>query len=143
MRNILFSIFVLLLYYSSSFAKINGFDLMRLPKGKNVILPNPAITYVPVTSRVFLSSTDTPQSIKISSVNIKKGRARTIKIAIFDKNLNRVKYLFLKPGMNYLYNFSDISSITVIPEIPLGVSKKILSNYKIKIESDKPLQITR
>lgn len=123
-------------------AKPKGFYIERLPKGKDVTIPMPATTYVPLAERVMLSSTDMPQMVSFKSVNVGGGKASSIRVAIYDSNASKVHYADVKPGTPYLYNFRGVSSITVIPGLANG-SKQLAAykNLKLQIESNKPLEI--
>lgn len=118
---------------------VNGFSVQNLPLGSDVTLPGPAVTLVPLTERIKLSSTDRPQTIKLSSVNTKGGRGVPFKITIFDSK--KVKFITLEPGNSYLYSFSKVGSISVVSEKPRIEGD--VSHYQLQIESDKPLNIAR
>jgi len=144
--NTFFSIFkviapMLLVCSSGVQARSNDFDINSLPKGKSVTLPHTTVTYVPVTDSVKLASTDMPQMVKISAVGRKRGSKQDIKVAIFDSHSDKVKYISLKPGASYLYNFKDLGSISVVPKLSSTLSKS--AHYKLKVESNKPLEVSR
>lgn len=128
-----------------SFAPVSsakGFNLNKLPKGSEVTLPYPATTFIPLNERVTLSATDSPQSVKMTSISLGKGtKAMSLKLAIFDRNSERVKYLTIKPGVPYVYSFKGISSIMIIPELyKANITRK---KQILQIESDKSLTIAR
>lgn len=115
-----------------------GFHLDRLPVGKNVTIPKPATTYVPASARVVLTATDMPQSLSFVPVNLRNGGpVGTLKLAIYDRDSERVKYVELRPGTPFLYTFKELSSITVIPQPAAGQDAGIA----LKVESNKPLEI--
>lgn len=118
-------------------AKVSGFDLGRLPPGKNVTIPRPATTYVPLTARVVLTATDMPQTVSLKPVNLKAGNVSMLRVSIYDKDSERVQYVDLRPGTPFLYNFKELSSITVIPQAQGQVS----DGMSLQVESDKPLEI--
>mgnify|MGYP001546345419 CR=1 FL=1 len=124
-------------------AKPAGFYIERLPAGSDVTLPVPATTFVPLTQRVMLTSTDMPQSISLKAVSTGGGRVLPIQVSIFDRNSDRVKYIDLRPGQPFLYKFQNLSSIYVIPKMPKGQSGRTVAHLKLQIESDKPLGIAR
>ena len=45
----------------------DGFNISQMPQGHTITLPHPAITLVPLNLNVQLTSTDLPQTIKISN----------------------------------------------------------------------------
>jgi hypothetical protein len=114
----------------------DAFNIQTLPRGKEVTLPRPALTIVPVSEKIRLSSTDMPQSLKISS----NGAQSSFKVAIYDTNSERVKYIELKPGVPYLYNFKDLSTISLVPQTHTITTPAASS---LRIESNKPLSISR
>lgn len=122
------------------FAKPEGFYLERLPRGKNVTLPLPATVYVLLKNRVTLTPTDKLQSVKFTPINVTKGRAQPIRIAIYDSQADRVKYADVKPGLPFLYNFKGLDKISVVPD---KIGKRMNRNMRLRIESNKPLEISR
>ncbi len=118
-------------------SKVTGFDLGRLPPGKNVTIPRPATTYVALTARVVLTATDMPQTVSLKPVNLKAGSVSKLRVSIYDKDSDRVQYVDLSPGTPFLYNFKELSSITVIPQASGAVSE----GMTLQVESDKPLEI--
>ncbi len=148
MKALIFSftviISLLLIQVNSSEARSNKFNINSLPKGKRVTLPRTVVTYVPITDKVKLSSTDMPQVVKLSAVKKRKGSSQNIKVAIFDSKSEQVRHVMLKPGASYLYNFKDIGSISVVPEVAKASSTKTASaHYQLKVESNKPLEVSR
>jgi hypothetical protein len=139
-RTLFFSIWISSTGFQLSAAEANeGFFLEQLPAGKSVTLPRPAITFVPMTGRVTLTSTDLPQTVKLTPVSISAGALQSIKVAIFDPAMDRVKYINLTPGSPTLYNFHGLGSISMVPQVGAAVA----GNMRIRIESDKPLEISR
>lgn len=123
-------------------AKPAGFFISSLPRGKDVTLPRPAITYVPLNDRVTVSATDMPQTIKLTSVNLNDGKALPVRVAIYDSKATSVRHIDLKPGLPYLYTFKDVGSVALVPEAPKGVAQSI-AQYGLRLESDKPLGLGR
>lgn len=124
-------------------ARPQGFEFKRLPKGADVTLPKPAVTFVPVNERITVTSTDLPQSLKLSVTHIRSHRdQKPFRVAIFDPNSERVRYIVLKPGMPYLYNFKSLGSISLLPEVTRE-SQKLAKKIGLRIESNKPLSIRR
>jgi len=140
MGKILTAFMVLTLFAVPSLAKPKGFYLERLPRGKNVTLPLPATVFVSLKNRVTLAPTDKSQSISLSPINVSKGRSKPIRVAIFDANADRVKYADIKPGLPFLYNFKGLDKISLVPD---KLGKRIDRNMRLRIESNKPLEISR
>lgn len=115
----------------------SGFSLERLPKGKNVTMPRPATTYVPLTARVVLTGTDMPQTLRFMPVNLSQGMLRSLRLAIFDQNSERVQYVRVSPDTPFLYPIKDLEPITVIAEAIAGVTEGL----QLQVESDKPLDV--
>lgn len=115
----------------------SGFSLERLPKGKNVTMPRPATTYVPLTARVVLTGTDMPQTLRFMPVNLSQGTIRSLRLAIFDQNSERVQYVRVSPDTPFLYPIKDLAPITVIAEAIAGVTEGL----QLQVESDKPLDV--
>ena len=128
---------------SMAWARPAGFFLERLPKGADVTLPRPAVTFVKLTDRVTLSSTDIPQTIKFQAVKFSKGKPKSFKVAIYDDKARRVRYVRLKPGIPYLYSFKELGSIAVVPETPQLKRGQKLKHYGLRVESNKPLGLSR
>jgi len=118
-------------------AEISGFHLDRLPKGKQVTMPRPATTIVPITGRVTLTATDMPQSVSFKAVNVGNGPLSSIRISIFDPQSERVQYVDVQPGTPFLYSFREIGSITVVPQPRPGADRRL----SLQVESNKPLEI--
>lgn len=116
-----------------------AFLLERLPPGKNVTIPRPATTLVPLSSRVMLTATDLPQSVSFKAIGQAGGQAPKVRIGIYDGNADRVKYIDINPGTPFLYNMKDFETITVVPDIR-GIEQQART-LALQVESDKPLQI--
>jgi len=132
--------------YSS--ANAASFDIKKLPVGKNVTLLRPATTLVPMAVKTKLAATDVPQTVSFKAIWKGKGKnkysARKIKLAIYDADQSRVRYVDIKQGIPFLYSFKGLTSIVVIPESANGSSfAKGAKNLSLQIESDKPLSIGR
>lgn len=121
----------------AAMAQNNGFNLELLPRGAAVTLPQPATAYVMPASRITIASTDSPQTLRILPVNVQGGIAQEIRISIFDSHQDRVRYVDLKPGMPFLYNFRKLSSIAILVEPT--VQQKLPVGARLQIESDKPV----
>ena len=121
----------------------SSFTLETLPIGADVTLPGPATTIISISSRVTLSATDSPQTLSFTSVNHGQGVPTPLRLAIFDRNQARVKYVELRPGTPFLYSFKSLSTISVVPEIGKGAAVQKGAIVKLQVESDKPLTIAR
>ena len=140
-RTLIEALMVLGLSTLSSLAKADptGFVVEKLPAGSEVTLPQPATTYVAPTTRVTVASTDSPQSLRILPVNLQGGLAQEVRISIFDNNQDRVRYVYLKPGLPFLYNFRKLSSIAIV--VDPTAQQRLAAGTRLQIESDKPLTI--
>lgn len=132
---------VAIFWCSAGISAAKGFDLNILPQGAAVTLPQPATTFVPLNARVTLSATDSPQSLKIMSHNLRGKNTTTIEVAVYDRHSERVRYLTIKPGVPYVYSFKGLSSIMIIPKV---TSKLPARNKQVlRIESDRSLTIAK
>lgn len=114
-----------------------AFLLDRLPAGKNVTIPRPATTLVPLSSRVMLTATDLPQSVSLKTVSPGGGALTRLRVGIHDAD--RVKYIDLTPGTPFLYNMKDFETITIVPDV--NGREQETRHLALQVESDKPLQI--
>jgi hypothetical protein len=120
------------------------FDINELPVGRNVTLLKPATTVVPLATRTTLGATDLPQMLKFEVIADVGNQPNSIRVAIYDSTRERVRYIDIKPGVPFVYSFSDLDTVLVIPQIPKEASN--LPSYrstKLQIESDKPLSVGR
>lgn len=135
------TVIAMLLLPSGVSAKTPGrdgvFQLLELPKGKNVTIPRPATTQIPISSTVVLTPTDMPQSISMKPVNVNNGPAGMIRVAIYDKNSDRVKYVDISPTTPFVYQVKNLAPITLIPEGRGAATASLV----LQVQSDKPLQI--
>jgi len=121
------------------------FDLEKLPVGKNVTFPRPATTVVPTLARVHLTGTDMPQSLSLKAVaplsgtsleTSRAGQRGSLRIAIYDRNADRVFYKQIEKDTVYIYHLRDLRPILLITE---GGDARL----KLQVESNKPLEIGR
>ncbi len=117
------------------FAASDAFLITELPTGKSVTLPHPALTLIPLSESVRLTSTDSTQTIKISLANPVPG---AYKIAIFDPNSAGVKYLKIQKNAAAMYTFRDLSTIQLVPQ-----NINNTQGAQLMIESNRPLGISR
>ena len=121
--------------------KPSGFDLNDIPKGASVTLPQPATVVIPLSQRVTLTATDMPQTLKLSPAHTKnKLFNKELVVAVYDSNLDRVKYLKLDPKMPTLYRFHSLGSIALVPKTSAKGGNR---NLRLVVESDKPLEISK
>lgn len=139
MRLIKSFVFVCLMMPSTICAKGSDgiFHLNALPKGKDVTIPRPATTHIPVSARVVITPTDMPQSISMKPVNMVSGPVGMIRVAIYDRNSERVQYIDLSPTTPFVYQVKNLAPITLIPESRGAAT----TNLALQVQSDKPLQI--
>lgn len=126
----------------ASMAKAQSFSVEQMPIGAEVTVPPTAKTIVPMGSRVKLTSTDNPQTIRIVPVGNGSFFAVPIRLAIFDAHQDRVKYVQVTPNAPFLYSFKGLSTISIQPSLVKGdgaVSKSI----QMEIESDKAVTVAR
>ena len=114
-----------------------AFLLTNLPKGKDVTMPQPATTYVPLSSRILLTATDMPQTLSFRPVNVAHGPLQGLRLVIFDEHSERVQYRTMQPGTPFLYPVKTLTTVTVMAE-PIGAAT---SGVFLQVESDKPLTI--
>ena len=133
-------IVIFLLIECVAYSKPKGFYLERLPRGKTVTLPLPATVFVSLKNRVSLRATDKAQLVKLSPATINSAKVEPIRLAIYDRHSDRVRYVDLKPGLPFLYNFKGLDKISLIPD---KVGKKVDRNMRLRIESNKPLEVGR
>jgi hypothetical protein len=138
-RNSLLSIAVTL---CSGVAFADHFAVDQMPVGAEVTVPPAAKTIVPMGARVKLSSTDNPQTLRIVPIGNGETFAAPIKLAIFDSNQERVKYIRVTPGAPFLYSFKGLSTITIQPSLQ-KTSGDAPGGVRMQIESDKAVTVAR
>ena len=116
------------------------FHLSVLPRGKSVTLPTPATTLVKTYNQVILTATGIPQTVKLTTSGAKSGHSSALKVSIYDKDNRSFKEIKIVPSSSALYTFKDLDSVRLVP-VPLRNNRS--PNIKLKIESDKPLEISR
>jgi len=114
-----------------------AFLLTTLPKGKDVTMPQPATTYVPLSSRILLTATDMPQTLSFRPVNFAHWPLQGLRLVIFDEHSERVQYRDMQPGTPFLYPVKTLTTVTVMAE-PIGAAT---NGLYLQVESDKPLTI--
>lgn len=105
------------------------FNINQLPPGQSLTLPHQATTLFTSDINARFSATDLPQSLKINT-------DLPVKVIIMDPKSKTVKAVALRPGLPYLYNFAGLGSVALMPE-------QKNSAAKIRVESNKPLEIAR
>ncbi|MCX6125948.1 MAG: hypothetical protein NTV34_14545 [Proteobacteria bacterium] len=123
------------------------FNVDEMPEGAEVTLPGAATTMVPVATKIKLESTDAPQTVSIVPVATGGRQAVPVQLSIYDTKLDRVRYVQISPGAPFLYSFRGLSAITLQTDVSGGAkSGRAVSSregIKLKIESDKPLTVSR
>ncbi len=144
MKKIFITIFYSFIFSQAIFSQNTpwGFDILKLDKGAEVTMPQPATTIIPIDARVQLRSTDKDQSISMKLVHTSNGQIPNIKVAIFDKNQKRVQYISLQKGSGSVYPLKNLSTISLVGEKPKKFNEKDLEHLKIQIESNRPLGVT-
>ena len=132
-----FFILVAIYLCSTEILAAKGFDLKVLPRGAAVTLPQPAVVFVPLDTRVTLSATDRPQSLKLTAHSLTKRKATALELAVYDRNSERVRYLTIAPDVPYVYSFKGLSSVMIITKT------KQPAHLVLRVESDKSLKIAK
>ena len=132
-------IFAIALLWNTDILATKGFHLNVLPRGAEVTLPQPAVVYVPLATRVTLSATDRPQSLKMTAHSLNKRPATALELAVYDPNSERVRYLTIKSDVPYVYSFKGLSSIMIITKAKDTTHRRQV----LRIESDKSLKIAK
>ena len=118
------------------------FPVEQMPIGSEVTIPPTARTTAPLGARIKVSSTDSPQTIRITPVGNGSTFAAPIKLAIFDKNQERVKYVTVNPNEPFLYSFKGLSTIAIQPSLAKGQAN-LAGGIRMQIESDKAVTLAR
>jgi hypothetical protein len=134
--------FLLGSFLVSSTCFAGHFSIDQMPPGAEVTVPPTARTVVPMGARIKLTSTDSPQSVRISPVGNGSVFAAPIKLAIFDPHQDRVKYVVVSPNEPFLYSFKGLSSISIVPSL-VRSSPEAVKGIKMEIESDKAVTLAR
>ena len=114
-----------------------GFFLKDLPPGRSVTLPTSVTTIAPLSSRIQLTATDLPQTVKISGIP-SGNHVPPLTLAFYSNESDRVRYIALRQGKNVLYQFDTLTSIHMVPQ----TSKSTRYLWQgLQIESNKPLKI--
>lgn len=123
----------------SASADASAFALTELPHGKSVTLPHPALTKVPVTESVYLTSTDRAQTVKITLPST-YAQEKPLHIAIYDSSAKKVQHLKLSHRAPLLYTFRHLSTILITPNSQTAQAPNVAH---LLIESNRPLEIKR
>lgn len=121
------------------------FKISDLKKGQEVTLTGRSTTVIPYGESFYVAATDLPQTVSFSQ--IWKGNKKNdpkLKIAIYDKSNDKVKYLNLKKSVPFIYSLRNTERVLIVPEKAKG--KKVLSlmkNQRIHVRSSKPLTVAR
>jgi hypothetical protein len=126
----------------SGISHANNFSIDQMPIGAEVTVPPTAKTVVPMGTRVKLTSTDNPQTIRIVPVGNGSVFPAAIKLAIFDAHQDRVKYVEVAPNAPFLYSFKGLSSISIQSALVKG-GADTAKGVRMEIESDKAVTVAR
>ena len=118
-------------------SKASTFHFNQLPKGKSVTLPSPAATLVPVNQTITLSSTDMPQTIKLTLMP--KSQQKKIEVVIYDSHSDTPQKIKLIAKVPATYSFKNLYSIRLLSR----TLSKSPAKSNILIESNKPMTIRR
>lgn len=116
---------------SAQIAASKPFSLNQVPPGKKVTLPTMTRTVLASMKRIRVTSTDYPQTLKISHRRY-KGSLAPMAIAIYDRYQQRVRYAIVHPRQPVLYTFKDLGAIDIVAmNIRKGVDLALESNQPI------------
>ncbi len=118
------------------------FPVEQMPIGSEVTIPPTARTTAPLGARIKVTSTDSPQTIRITPIGNGSTFAAPIKVAIFDKNQDRVKYVTVNPNEPFLYSFKGLSTIAIQPSLAKGHAN-LAGGIRMQIESDRAVTLAR
>lgn len=135
-------VYILGLLIFSATAWASNFSIEQMPIGAEVTVPPTAKTVVPMGSRIKLTSTDNPQTIRVVPVGNGSVFPAPIKLAIFDANQDRVKYVEVAPNAPFLYSFKGLSTISIQPSLVKG-GTEAAKGIRMEIESDKAVTVAR
>lgn len=114
------------LLLSAQLAMAEAFSFNQVPRGKSVTLPTMTRTVVAAIKRIRVTSTDYPQTLKISH---RSKSNQPMAIAIYDRFQNRVRYATIHPRRPVLYTFRDLGAIDIVAmNIRRGVDLAFESN---------------
>ncbi len=124
----------------------HAFHLNEMPTGKEITLPKATTTYAPLSHNIKLSSTDTPQILKITSTRLNQSfPPKNIEITVQDKENKKTQKTVIKPGASFLYTFSALSTIEIKFDKPEEIVGKKLAQSddgtRLLLESDKPMTV--
>ncbi|MCX6128066.1 MAG: hypothetical protein NTX25_03260 [Proteobacteria bacterium] len=114
------------------------FDITQIPKGTSITLPHPASIEVPLNLPVQVSASDKKQLLKISAIQT-HGVPLPIRVAIFDKNQARVKYIKIQAPNFVVYHFKNLSTIQLVPQDSRNPG---LQSTRLLLESNRPLGVS-
>lgn len=123
------------------FAGDHGIDISEMPPGSEVTIPSSSQSMLPIGGRVSLAATEKSQTVRFSSVNVRGGKITPIRLAIFDRFSERVRYLDLQPAASLVYRFKGRSTIHVVPSLLTGIVET--ADFRVQVASDRPLTIGR
>lgn len=147
MRNYNFAVFLIFTHVMGGFLCADTvlaalFAVEQMPVGSEITVPPTAKTTAPLGSRIKVTSTDSPQTLRIVPIGDGTTFPASINLAIFDKNQDRVKYVTIKPNEPFLYSFKGLSTIAIQPSLTKAhVSAGI--GVRMQIESDKAVTVER
>lgn len=132
-----------LLLFASSLEAGTGFNLADLPEGKQVTLPGSVEITGAMAQELQISSTDMPQSFRLMihpSPNTGSKSPKAVRLAIYEKNQERPRYVDLRANAPMMYSFRRLGPVRVTP---MDAALKSDQLSKISIVSNKPLSISR
>ena len=118
------------------------FPVEQMPVGSEVTVPPTAKTTAPLGWGIKITSTDSPQTIRIVPIGNGSTFPASINLAIFDKNQDRVKYVTVKPNEPFLYSFRGLSTIAIQPSLAKTQASAAIG-VRMQLESDKAVTVER
>ena len=137
--------FNLILFYSGTVYS-GEFKIASLKKGQEVTLTHRSKTMVPHGESFYLAATDLPQTVSFKQVWLGKNKPkeRTLKLGIFDKTRDAVKYLSIKNSIPQIYTLKSTERILIVPEKMKGKKRLLyMKGQLLQVESNKPLTVAR
>ena len=125
----------------TTFAADHGIDVAEMPQGNEVTIPSSSQSMLPIGSRLSLAATERSQVVRFSAVNIRGGKISPVRLAIYDRFSERVRYLDLQPAASVVYRFKGRSTIHVVPSLLPGGAEA--ADVRVQIASDHPITIAR
>ena len=104
-------------------ATVQSLKISDLKKGQEVTLTGRSTTVIPYGESFYVAATDLPQTVSFSQIwRGNKKNDPKLKIAIYDKSNDKVKYLNLKKSVPFIYSLRNTERVLIVPEKAKGKS---------------------